>query len=181
MSSPPPPARLAVRFASDAGIAVVIRRGPSEWCQLIVWDLKTNEFTRGQWVHGLVRSASLSPNGEHLALQIQGKGRDYNHYSLVSRPPYFTALAIDFGPASYTTIAFTKNGELIWTNHVPIEFRVANECPYKVVHRDLKFDELPRGSGLPRIHWEEYQDSHELDTPGGRQILVREGMIYEKL
>lgn len=183
MSTPAAPARLVIRFASDAGLAVVIRRGPSEWCQLVLWNLKTNEFTRGQWVHGVVKSSALSPNGKHLALQIQSmaKGKGYTANSLVSRAPFFTALAIEFGPASYTTIAFTKNGELIWTNHEPIEFRAANECPYKVIHRDLKFDELPRGSGMPRIDWEEYLGLHELETPGGRQILVREGKIYEKL
>lgn len=129
MSTPPAPARLVLRLATGAGMAVVIRRGPSEWCQLVLWDMKTNEFSRGQWVHGVVMSASLSPNGEHLALQITSKGREYEAYSLVSRAPFLTALAIDFGMASYTTIAFSKDGLLAWTNRESIEFRAANECP----------------------------------------------------
>lgn len=173
------PARLAFRFASDVGKAVVIRCGPSAWSQLILWNLANNEFTKGQWFHGKVSSASLSPNGEHLALKLQSKGRNYDHYSLVSRPPFFTALAIDLGPGGYTTIGFTKNGKLAWTNHVPIEFRAPNPCPYPIVHRDLKSDELPVGSSMPSIDWAGLGSAYTLETPGGRQLRVLDGCLYE--
>lgn len=102
---------LAVIVASKAPIAVVIRSGPRFWSQLIKWNLETDEFEPGQWLIGTVDQASISPNGKHLAIGIAGgKSRIGSsadtRYTLVSRTPYFTALAICIG-------AFTANRSIL--------------------------------------------------------------------
>lgn len=58
--------RLDVLFAAEARRAVILRRGPRTHYRLIAWDLKTDTFTCGQWMKGLVRLHDLSPDGRML-------------------------------------------------------------------------------------------------------------------
>ncbi|MBI5670965.1 MAG: hypothetical protein HZC41_23475 [Chloroflexi bacterium] len=95
-------ARLFVILASQASVGVILRRGPSDWVQLIRWDTETDEFTPGQWFHGRVYEAKcdLSPDGELLVYFAykpvnRADSPDYgDQWTAVSRPPYFTALAL---------------------------------------------------------------------------------------
>jgi hypothetical protein len=58
--------RTSVLFASHAPKAVVLRRGPKTHWHLLLWDLKTDAFTPGQWMKGLVVLSDLSPSGDKL-------------------------------------------------------------------------------------------------------------------
>lgn len=42
------PCRLAVFLATGAPLGVVLRRGPSDWTQLIYWDRRSDRFEPGQ-------------------------------------------------------------------------------------------------------------------------------------
>ncbi len=95
------PARVTVLLARDARVGVIFRRGPKWRTQLIRWDTKTDEFEFGQWFHGHIEEydADLSPDGRLLAY-FAGKPRKDNqerwYWNAISRPPYFTALALWF-------------------------------------------------------------------------------------
>ena len=103
MSTPHAPYRLAVFLSRKARAGVVLRRGPSDWAQLVQWDRETDEFTPGQWFHGRVyeRRCDLSPDGT-LFVYFAAKHGRRDHYKVdigeawtaISRPPYFTALAL---------------------------------------------------------------------------------------
>jgi hypothetical protein len=97
------PARLFGLLAREAPIGVIFRRGPTRHEQLILWDTRNDTFTPGQWFKGRIyrESADLSPNGELLVYVA----RKMNHRTIedrdvgpvwraVSKPPYFTALAL---------------------------------------------------------------------------------------
>ena len=58
--------KLHVLFASDAPVAVILRRGPKRHWHLAKWDLRTNTFEHGQWMKGSVTLCDLSPNGKKL-------------------------------------------------------------------------------------------------------------------
>ena len=58
--------RLSVLFAAAAPKAVILRRGPRTHWNLVAWDLKTDTFTSGQWMKGLVKLCDLSPSGSRL-------------------------------------------------------------------------------------------------------------------
>ena len=75
-ASPPPP-RLFVIMARDAHVAVVIRRGPSSWSQLTLWDTDRDLFTEGSWFRGRIfaEKCDLSPDGE-LFVYAAYKGID---------------------------------------------------------------------------------------------------------
>ena len=103
MTPPQSPCRLSVFLASQAPVGVILRRGPSEWVQLVLWNRENDTFTEGQWFHGrvYVRRCDLSPNGKlfvYFAAK-HGPGRHYDvdvgeAWTAISKPPYFTALAL---------------------------------------------------------------------------------------
>jgi hypothetical protein len=100
MRAPPPP-RLSLLQARDADVAVIFRRGPSKWVELIRWDTRRDVFERGHWFHGRIyaRRSDLSPDGEHLVYfvsKFSGRTKDDYTYAwtAVSRPPWLTALAL---------------------------------------------------------------------------------------
>lgn len=102
MNDPSTPCRLAVFLARRSATAVILRRGPSAWAHLTLWDRKTDRFTPGQWFHGRVyeRRADLSPDGKYFLYFAakHGRARDPDGigeaWTAISRPPYFTALSL---------------------------------------------------------------------------------------
>jgi len=98
VSGPPP--RLFVIPARDAPVAVIIRRGPSAWAHLILWDLEKDALTPGAWFHGrlFAEKCDLSPDGQlfvYAAYQGRRVRTSYtDSYTAVSRPPWLHALAL---------------------------------------------------------------------------------------
>lgn len=88
--------RLYCLLARKAPVAVIFRRGPSKAVQLLKWDLSTDELTEGQWFKGRVyeRRCDLSPDGKYLIYFAANHKPPYGTWTAISRPPYFTALAL---------------------------------------------------------------------------------------
>lgn len=95
MSDPEPSCRLYVLLARNGLSAVVFRRGPSKQVCLIRWWLDSDQIEVGQWFKGRVyeRRSDLSPNGQ-LLVYLAAKHTGLGTWNAVSRPPYFTALAL---------------------------------------------------------------------------------------
>lgn len=89
-------ARLYVLLAREASQAVVFRRGPSKQVLLIRWNLDNDTFETGQWLKGRIyeRRCDLSPDGELLVYFAADFRRSIGSWTAVSRPPFFTALAL---------------------------------------------------------------------------------------
>lgn len=102
MTTPEAPCRLFVYLASDAPLGVVLRRGPSDWARLSLWHTDSGMFEHGQWIKGRVyeRRSDLSACGVLFAAFVrQSGGREIaegmtDTWIAVSRPPWFTALAL---------------------------------------------------------------------------------------
>jgi hypothetical protein len=118
------PCRLAVFLAREVPVAVILRRGPNQWAQLVSWDRKTDRMTPGQWFHGQVyaRRCDLSPDGRLFVYFAAKHGRPKEAdedeigeaWTAVSRPPYFTALALWTNLGSwYGGGAFESAGKLL--------------------------------------------------------------------
>lgn len=92
----PQACHLHVLIARGAPTAVIFRRGPKRQTRLIRWDLKTDTFKPGQWLkHNIyVRRCDLSPSGDYLVYFAARHHGDVPAYTAISRPPYFTALAL---------------------------------------------------------------------------------------
>lgn len=123
------PARLFMIVARDAPTAVIFRRGPSEWVQLIKWNTQTDAFELGQWFHGRIyeHRADLSPDGSLLiyfamknssrALQDRQTKEFTYFWTAISKPPYFTALALWPKYGSWGGGGLFKSNNSIFLNH----------------------------------------------------------------
>ncbi|SHL54300.1 hypothetical protein SAMN05444414_11841 [Roseovarius marisflavi] len=136
-----PTIKLHLFFARDNSRAVILRQGPSKRYRMILWDRQTNRFEDGQWLdHKVyVERCNLSPDGKHFiyfALDGRWRSEGKGSYSAISRPPYFTALALF--PQGHT---WGGGGSFIDNAH----YIVAGEG-----------DIIGRASGLKRIR--EYDD-----------------------
>lgn len=96
------PCRLFVIFAREAEVAVILRRGPSKWVQIIKWHTREDTFDDGAWFHGRIygRSCDVSPDGKLFLYKAAkhnriGEKDAYGYaWTAVSRPPWLYALAL---------------------------------------------------------------------------------------
>jgi hypothetical protein len=93
----PPAGRLYVLVAAKADVALVLRRGPSDWWHLLHWDLAGLTVTPGAWFHGnlYARRCDISPDGRlfgYFALKIGGQSEWPDAYCAVSKVPWLEAL-----------------------------------------------------------------------------------------
>lgn len=98
--------RLFVYLAREAPVGVVLRRGPSAWTRLSFWHIDTDTFEHGQWFRGRVyeRRSDLSPDGSlfvYFARKSGSRVPAEDTWVAVSRPPWFTALALWFVGGTY--------------------------------------------------------------------------------
>jgi hypothetical protein len=122
------PCRLSVFLARSAPVAVVLRRGPTRWVQLIKWQTDCDRFEAGQWFKGRIyeRRCDLSPDGSlliYFASKINSRtlaDSEYTHaWTAVSRPPYFTALALWPKGDCWHGGGLFLGARHIWLNHKP--------------------------------------------------------------
>jgi hypothetical protein len=95
--------RLFVILAREANRAVIFRSGPRLWTQLILWDTQKDTFTEGQWFKGTIYTGrcDISPDGSKMIYFGAKHYKRYgpyaagqNNWTAISRPPYWTALAM---------------------------------------------------------------------------------------
>ena len=96
----PAETKLFVIPASEASIAVILRRGPSDWYHIIEWDTRRDRFMHGAWIKGRIyeEKCDVSPNGRlFLYFVHQGTrgGTTFTHaWTAVSRTPWLSALTL---------------------------------------------------------------------------------------
>jgi hypothetical protein len=91
-----------VILAREADSAVILRRGPTDWWRLTLWNTKRDTFEHGQWFRGRIypEKCDLSPDGNllvYFAHKFSSRAIDRGYsdsWTAVSRPPFFTALAL---------------------------------------------------------------------------------------
>jgi hypothetical protein len=100
VTSRSPACRLFVIPARDAPLAVILRRGPSDWYHVTLWHTLRDRFEHGAWFKGRLyeERCDLSPDGElflYFALQGSRWKTSYEgSWTAVSRPPWLYALTL---------------------------------------------------------------------------------------
>lgn len=94
-----PVVRLHLFFATENDRAVILRQGPGKQYRMILWHRDTDTFEDGQWLkHKIyVERCDLSPDGRHfIFFTLDGRwwADTEGAYTVISRPPYFTAVAL---------------------------------------------------------------------------------------
>jgi hypothetical protein len=117
------PCRLFIYLARTAPLAVVLRRGPTDWARLSLWHTDTDRIDHGQWIKGRVyeRRSDVSADGSLFAAFIRQSGGRHpgaDSWIALSRPPYFTALAVWFVGGTYHTGAFFPADDTLWLGYM---------------------------------------------------------------
>lgn len=141
--------RLAVFLARTVRVGVILRRGPKRWAQLVHWDRASDRFTPGQWFRGRVyeRRCDLSPDGRLFICFAakHGRQRDPDNigeaWTAISRPPYFTALAL------WTNVGSWYGGGVFKADrHVLLDVTCSAEPHPKFRAKGLKIGHCPAKS-----------------------------------
>ncbi|MCP4417886.1 MAG: hypothetical protein GY805_14775 [Chloroflexi bacterium] len=123
-----PPCRLFMIMARRAKTAVIFRRGPSKWTQLIQWNTQTDSFEYGHWFKGRIyeKRCDLSPNGNFLLYFVSKFSKDtladseYTYaWSAISNPPWLTALVLWPKGNCWHGGGSFKNNRAVMLNHRP--------------------------------------------------------------
>jgi len=159
-------------------MAVILRRGPTRWVELILWDTKKDLFQRGQWFHGRVyeERCDLSPDGTkfiYFAAKYGGK-RDADMpgtWTAISKPPYFTALALWPGIGAWGGGGRFLDNQCLWhadCNPIHPRFSLKGlvEVPDKVAA--VSFDDKFRND---RLYLRLRQVGWEVVEQKGRRLL----------
>ena len=174
MSRDPVPARIDGLLARDTNVAVIFRRGPSKRTQLLRWNLDTDEIVPGQWIGGKVytRRCDLSHDGALLVgaftnySQSQARQRsqrgdpDFDSWTAVSRPPYFTALAIWEGMGAWNLGGIWQGPRALGVNLHHSQHLEAEDIPAGIALTHL---------GLPMSEDEPIY-SNRLETSGWQTV-----------
>lgn len=94
-----PTLRLHLFHARDSTKTVILRQGPSKTYRMILWDRDGDKFQDGQWLkHKLyAERCDISPDGRHFLyfmLDGQWSAPTLGSYSVICKPPHFTALRL---------------------------------------------------------------------------------------
>jgi hypothetical protein len=185
-----------VYLAREAPIGVVLRRGPSAWVQLSVWHTDTDMFEHGQWMKCRVyeRRSDLSADGSLFAYFARGTPRasgpdnpssPADSWVAISRPPYFTALALWFVGGTYHTGAYFPDRRSVWSGftqdppdqgRLPAGLALAPRLPPYVDRTNEWTERTVFINRLLRDGWERAHDSAEevwqRPNPAGNLTLL---------
>lgn len=192
MASTRTPCRLSVYLAADAPLAVVLRRGPSSWVRLSLWHTEDDTFEHGQWMKNRVyeRRCDLSADGSLFVYFAFGAsshdpepGKD--SWVAVSRPPWFTALALWFSGTTYHTGGLFPDGRALWLGFdagtpdrgtLPAMFAMTNTPPPFLDQTNNWTDRTVWLSRLWRAGWRPVEgagrETWERPHPHGDRTLV---------
>lgn len=185
-------------LAQDAPRAVVIRRGPTDWSRLSLWHTDTDTFEHGQWFHGRVfeRRSDLSPDGELMLTFVHKIRADApaDSWLTLSRPPYFTALAVWFVGGTWATGGLFRGSRSAWLGFDVVEpdrgalvrgFEVSTRPPE---HFDRSLDWTDRTVHLSRLAREGWEHVRTTDDEtvwrrrlpdGGETLELAEHLLVE--
>jgi hypothetical protein len=138
---------LFVYLAREAPLGLVLRRGPSAWARLSLWHTDTDTFEHGQWINSRIyqRRSDLSADGSLFVYFARNSGRrrlsdgpERDTWVAISRPPYFTALALWWVGGTYCSGGFFLDRHSVWLGwtdppdqgRLPRWLRGTAEAPY---------------------------------------------------
>ena len=166
MSQQAPQVRLHIYEAARAPVAVILRQGPSRHTRMVFWDQRDDSFNLGQWTQRKVyfERCDIAPDGKHfLYFMLDGQWQSEAHgsYTAISRPPWFTALALypqgdTWGGGGY----FPSSKEYV------IEFSGAHD----IIGRAEGLRRIDADDASPKSARGHFQSTRQFGSEGGRLL-----------
>lgn len=186
------PCRLYTYLAAEAPLAVVLRRGPTAWVRLSLWHTETDTFEHGQWFQGRVypRRCDVSPDGAlfaYFAHKVSGsKDLNTDSWIAISRPPYFTALAVWAEGGTYCAGGFFRDRHSLFLSGIreapdqgemPPCLQFTSDIPHRDrtpdwTDRTVFFSRLLRDGWTPDPYIDHPSPNWERLAPDGRTKLI---------
>lgn len=178
--TPPAPARLHVIMASDAPYALILRRGPSDWYHLILWDTLQDSFERGAWIKGRIyeHHCDLSPDGKLLLYLVTKYKHADRHpsygdtWAAVSRPPWLYALTLWSHRDPYDPPGYFADNRTVVLHGKPIAHPGQPVRGFEVLSGSRNC--VPAKRPVPEGCWSGFD--HD-----GHPIYTQDGRLYRRL
>ncbi len=168
--------------ALDENIAIIICRYPHDNYQMVRWSWIENEkhindtFEKGQWLVNRKKikfnRCALSPDGSYFSFFMFDFSNSYNTYTIISKPPYFTAMYIQEEEGTWTggahfqdTTNIIMKPYILMFNKLPPNMKIIDPSPKSKIG----------GGGRE----ERFMMPKKLEANiKGRKINIREGKIF---
>lgn len=170
------PARVHPILARDNDSAIIFRRGPSKYVCTLSWDLNTDNFRLGQWLHGRIyeRRSDISPDGKYIiyfAMNGKWQSEVKGSWTAISHTPWLKAISLfPKGDCWNGGGLFTCNNSY-WLND---GFSHENVSDVDELKRDIKYE--PRenyGGECPSVYY------LRLQRDGWRLLERSSNSIYD--
>lgn len=171
--------------ATEARVAAVFRRGPTNWSHVGRWDLVKARYEPGAWLGGRIfpRRSDLSPDGRLLCYFAHQPSATWRHgeaYVALSKLPWLTALHA-FGTCGTWTRGyyFTEDGGCDDTEDVklPIPYGLRSIPAVQFANeRRRGWEEAPDCPPRdPKDIWDQHRNARmQKRQPGGNRLLCVE-------
>lgn len=118
--------RIYAIIARQAPVAVLFRRGPSQFVQMLKWNLNDDTFEHGQWLNGRIyeRRADVSPSGKYVIYFAAKYKGPMTSWTAISKPPYLTAVALWEGMGAWGGGGLFDSDTRIQLNHSPSRMKL---------------------------------------------------------
>ena len=128
-----------VWFAKETHKALIITKYPKGTYQMTMWNLETDQFTRGQWVRNKkikMDRCGLSPDGNYFAYFMFDIKNSMATFTVISKTPYFTGLYCQEEEGTWTGGAYFHDNNtivmkpyIVILNRMPGNFSVYDPSP----------------------------------------------------
>ena len=152
--------------ATRSPVVAILRRGPSDWSQVLRWDPHAGTLDRGSWIRANLypQRCDLSPDGRFLAyftLRPAATWAAGPTYIAVSRLPWLTALAAWGACGTWTCGLHFVDNHRTWEVGRPAEGHIE---PLRDRYRfGLELTRPPAFAVERRRGWTETSDSPPYD------------------
>jgi len=182
-----PPPRIYCIQATDASIAAVFRRGPTNWSHVGRWDLATGQYEPGAWLSGRIfpRRSDLSPDGQYLCYFAHKPSATWGHgeaYVAISKLPWLTALHAFATCGTWTRgYYFAEDGDSNDSPHekLPIPYGLRSIPVAQFANeRRRGWTEAPDSPVRdPKDAWDQHRNARmRKPQPNGHRVLCAESV-----